>query len=170
MYLYFHTNTEMALHYIKDLLSDDAEHPVSEIYDYVMENCKGQAIMGQPMTATVISSALWRLAHTEGSGYYRTRRGIYQKGDPEKEMKVKLTPYERAVRIVTRAEREVAGSFYMYLDGDLDTESTIRMQEVGRGVLEKLARIKGELSVSQQELMKENPKESVEEPGMTMGY
>ena len=85
-------------------------------------------------------------------------------------MKVKLTPYERAVRIVTRAEREVAGSFYMYLDGDLDTESTIRMQEVGRGVLEKLARIKGELSVSQQELMKENPKESVEEPGMTMGY
>lgn len=133
MYLYFHTNTEMALHYIKDLLRDDAEHPVSEIYDYVMENCKGQAIMGQPMTATVISSALWRLAHTEGSGYYRTRRGIYQKGDPEKEMKAKLTPYERAVRIVTRAEREVAGSFYMYLDGDLDTESTIRMQEVGRG-------------------------------------
>lgn len=101
MYLYFHTNTEMALHYIKDLLRDDAEHPVSEIYDYVMENCKGQAIMGQPMTATVISSALWRLAHTEGSGYYRTRRGIYQKGDPEKEMKAKLTPYERAVRIVT---------------------------------------------------------------------
>ena len=40
MYLYFHTNTEMALHYIKDLLRDDAEHPVSEIYDYVMENCK----------------------------------------------------------------------------------------------------------------------------------
>ena len=39
MYLYFHTNTEMALHYIKDLLRDDAEHPVSEIYDYVMENC-----------------------------------------------------------------------------------------------------------------------------------
>ena len=122
------------------------------------------------MTATVISSALWRLAHTEGSGYYRTRRGIYQKGDPGKEMKVKLTPYERAVRIVTRAEQEVAGSFYMDLDMDLDTESTIRMQEVGRGVLEKLARIKGELSVSQQELMKENTGESVEEPGMTMGY
>ena len=68
MYLYFHTNTEMALHYIKDLLRDDAEHPVSEIYDYVMENCKGQAIMGQPMTATVISSA------TLASGSYRGER------------------------------------------------------------------------------------------------
>ena len=170
MYLYFHTNTEMALHYMKDLLSDDAEHSVSEIYDYVMENCKGHAIMGQPMTATVISSAIWRLAHKEGSGYYRIRRGIYQKGDPGKEMKVKLTPYEKAVRIMTRAEREVAGSFYMNLDGDLDTESIIRMQEVGRGILEKLAQIKGELSVSQQEFMKENPSEPVEESGMTMGY
>lgn len=170
MYLYFHTNTEMALHYMKDLLSDDAEHSVSEIYDYVMENCKGHAIMGQPMTATVISSAIWRLAHTEGSGYYRIRRGIYQKGDPGKEMKVKFTPYEKAVRIMTRAEREVAGSFYMNLDGDLDTESIIRMQEVGRGILEKLAQIKGELSVSQQEFMKENPSEPVEESGMTMGY
>lgn len=170
MYLYFHTNTEMALHYMKDLLSDDAEHSVSEIYDYVMENCKGHAIMGQPMTATVISSAIWRLAHTEGSGYYRIRRGIYQKGDPGKEIKVKLTPYEKAVRIMTRAEREVAGSFYMNLDGNLDTESIIRMQEVGRGILEKLAQIKGELSVSQQEFMKENPSEPVEESGMTMGY
>lgn len=170
MYLYFHTNTEMALHYIKDLLSDDAEHPVSEIYDYVMENCKGHTIMGEPMRATVISSALWRLAHTDGSGYCRTRRGIYQKGDPGKEMSVKLSPYEKAVRIVTRAEREVAGSFYMNLAGDLDTESTLRMQEVGRGVLEKLAQIKGELSVSQQEFMKENPSGLVEEPEMTMGY
>lgn len=170
MYLCFNTNTEMALHYIKDLLSDDAEHPVSEIYDYVMENCKGHAIMGQPMTATIISSAIWRLAHTEGSGYYRTRRGIYQKGNPGKEMKEKLSPYEKAVRIMTRAEREVAGSFYMNLDGNLDTESTIRMQEVGRGVLEKLAQIKGELSISQQEFVKENPGESVEKLGMTMGY
>lgn len=170
MYLYFNTNTEMALHYIKDCLSDNAEHPVSEIYDYVMENCKGHAIMGEPMRATVISSALWRLAHTDGSGYYRTRRGIYQRGDPEKEMKEKLSPYEKAVRIVIRAEREIAGSFYMNLDQDVDTASTIRMQAVGREVLEKLAQIKGDLSASQQEFIKGDPVEAVDGSGMTMGY
>lgn len=43
MHLYFHTNTEMALYYIKALLRDGDEHPMSEIYDYVMENCKGPA-------------------------------------------------------------------------------------------------------------------------------
>ena len=37
MHLYFHTNTEMALYYIKALLRDGDEHPMSEIYDYVME-------------------------------------------------------------------------------------------------------------------------------------
>lgn len=46
MHLYFHTNTEMALYYIKALLRDGDEHPMSEIYDYVMENCKGHAVMG----------------------------------------------------------------------------------------------------------------------------
>ena len=40
LHLYFHTNTEMALYYIKALLRDGDEHPMSEIYDYVMENCK----------------------------------------------------------------------------------------------------------------------------------
>ncbi|WP_270809993.1 hypothetical protein [Hungatella effluvii] len=170
MYLYFRTNTDMALHYIKNLLSDDAEHSMSEIYDYVMENCKGHAIMGEPMRATVISSALWRLAHTDGSGYYRTRRGVYQKGDCGKEMRVKLSPYEKAVRIVARAEREVAGSFYMNLDGSLDIESTIRIQEVGRGVLERMAQIKGELSALQQELIKDSPIELAEDTGMTMEY
>ncbi|MFQ9702114.1 MAG: hypothetical protein ACLR0U_06780 [Enterocloster clostridioformis] len=55
MHLYFHTNTEMALYYIKALLRDGDEHPMSEIYDYVMENCKGHAVMGEPMRATVIS-------------------------------------------------------------------------------------------------------------------
>lgn len=35
MHLYFHTNTEMALYYIKALLRDGDEHPMSEIYDYV---------------------------------------------------------------------------------------------------------------------------------------
>lgn len=168
--MYFHTNTEMALHYIKEFLSDDAEHPVSEIHDYVMENCKGHSIIGEPLRPTVVSSALWRLAHTEGSGYHQIRRGIYQKGDSGKEMKEKLSPYEKALRIVMRAEREIAGNFYMNMDGSLDTESTIRMQAVGREVLEKLAQIKGNLSVSQQEFIKESPGEPAEEPGMTMGY
>ena len=77
----------MALYYIKALLRDGDEHPMSEIYDYVMENCKGHAVMGEPMRATVISSALWRLAHTDGSGYCRLRRGVYQMGDPKKTMR-----------------------------------------------------------------------------------
>ena len=100
MHLYFHTNTEMALYYIKALLRDGDEHPMSEIYDYVMENCKGHAVMGEPMRATVISSALWRLANTDGSGYCRLRRGVYQMGDPKKTMRETPSLYERAIRIV----------------------------------------------------------------------
>ena len=110
MHLYFHTNTEMALYYIKALLRDGDEHPMSEIYDYVMENCKGHAVMGEPMRATVISSALWRLANTDGSGYCRLRRGVYQMGDPKKTMRETPSLYERAIRIVSRAERELAAS------------------------------------------------------------
>ena len=146
MHLYFHTNTEMALYYIKALLRDGDEHPMSEIYDYVMENCKGHAVMGEPMRATVISSALWRLANTDGSGYCRLRRGVYQMGDPKKTMKETPSFYERAIRIVSRAERELAGSFYVNLDQGMDLKTSIEAQKTGREVLDKLGQIKAELA------------------------
>lgn len=165
MNLYFHTNTEMALYYIKDLLSDRCEHPMSEIYDYVMENCKGHAIMGESMRASVISSAVWRLAHTEGSGYSRLRRGIYQMGDPEKIMKEKPTPYEKAARIVVRAEREMVGNFYMTLDPGMDVEKSIQVQKAAREVLDKLAEIKSILTMYQFEF--EN--QATDEPEMSAG-
>lgn len=148
MHLYFHTNTEMAMYYIKELLSDGCEHPMTEIYDYVMENCKAQTILGESMRTTVISSAVWRLAHTEGSGYFRLRRGIYQRGDPKKTMGEKPSPYEKALRAVVRAEREIVGSFYVNLDQEMNVEQSIEIQKVGREVLDKLAEIKSSLSVS----------------------
>ena len=166
--LYFHTNTEMALYFAKDLLSDEEEHSMSEIYDYVMERCKGHMVMGEPMRATVISSAVWRLAHTDGSGYCRTRRGIYQKGAPEACKKERPTPYEKAARIVARAEREIAGSFYVGLDREMGEETSMQMQKVGREVLEKLAQIKGSLMVSQQEFKREKNCETEKMSGMSM--
>ena len=137
MRLYFHTNTEMALYYIKALLRDGDEHPMSEIYDYVMENCKGHAVMGEPMRATVISSALWRL-------------------------------YERAIRIVSRAERELAGSFYVNFDQGLDLKTSIEAQKAGREVLDKLGQIKAELAAMQQEFANEMECGQDQTSGMSM--
>ena len=147
MHLYFHTNTEMALYYIKALLRDGDEHPMSEIYDYVMENCKGHAVMGEPMRATVISSALWRLANTDGSGYCRLRRGVYQMGDPKKTM---------------------AGSFYVNLDQGMDLKTFIEAQKAGREVLDKLGQIKAELAAMQQEFTNEKECGQDQTSGMSM--
>ena len=168
MHLYFHTNTEMALYYIKALLRDGDEHPMSEIYDYVMENCKGHAVMGEPMRATVISSALWRLAHTDGSGYCRLRRGVYQMGDPKKNMKETPSLYERAIRIVRRAERELAGSFYVNLDQGVDLKTSIEAQKAGREVLDKLGQIKAELAAMQQEFVNDMESGQKQASGMSM--
>ena len=168
MHLYFHTNTEMALYYIKALLRDGDEHPMSEIYDYVMENCKGHAVMGEPMRAMVISSALWRLANTDGSGYCRLRRGVYQMGDPKKTMKETPSLYERAIRIVSRAERELAGSFYVNLDQGMDLKTSIEVQKTGREVLDKLGQIKAELAVMQQKFAKEMECGQDQASGMSM--
>ncbi|MFQ9018012.1 MAG: hypothetical protein ACLR7G_11235 [[Clostridium] symbiosum] len=77
---------------------------MSEIYDYVMENCKGHAVMGEPMRATVLSSALWRLANTDGSSYAVCEEACIRWG-PKKTMKETPSLYERAIRIVSRAER-----------------------------------------------------------------
>lgn len=168
MHLYFHTNTEMAMYYIKELLSDCCEHSMTEIYDYVMGNCKAHTIMGGTMRATVISSAVWRLAHTEGSGYFRLRRGIYQMGDPKKTMSEKLSPYEKALRVVMRAEREIAGSFYVNLDQEIDVEQSIEIQKVGREVLDRLAEIKSSLSAFRQ-IERETVVESENGSEMVMG-
>ena len=168
MHLYFHTNTAMALYYIKALLRDGDEHPMSEIYDYVMENCKGHAVMGEPMRATVISSALWRLANTDGSGYCRLRRGVYQMGDPKKTMRETPSLYERAIRIVSRAERELAGSFYVNLDQGMDLKTFIEAQKAGREVLDKLGQIKAELAAMQQDFTNEKECGQDQTSGMSM--
>lgn len=141
---------------------------MSEIYDYVMENSKGHSVMGEPMRATVISSAVWRLAHTDGSGYCRTRRGVYQKGGQGTNQKEKHSPYERAVRVVTRAEREIAGCFYVNLDRDLGEEAAMQVQKAGRDVLDKLAQIKENLMEFQRDFKMEKSCEA-EENGMSMG-
>lgn len=154
MHLYFHTNTEMALYYIKALLRDGDEHPMSEIYDYVMENCKGHAVMGEPMRATVISSALWRLANTDGSGYCRLRRGVYQMGDPKKTMKETPSLYERAIRIVSRAERELAGSFYVNLDQGMDLKTSIEVRRLAGRCLTSWGRLKQNWQLCSKNLQK----------------
>ena len=59
-------------------------------------------------------------------------------GDPKKTMKETPSLYERAIRIVSRAERELAGSFYVNLDQGVDLKTSIEAQKAGREVLDKL--------------------------------
>lgn len=170
MQLHFHSNTEMAMYYIKELLQDGDEHPMSEINDYVMQNAKGHSMMGEPMRSTVVSSAIWRLANAEGSGYFRLRRGVYQMGDPKKIMEETPSLYDRVFRILSRAERELAGSFYVNLAQELDLETFIEAHRMSLEVLDKLRQIKEELAIKQQDTVCDAPyePEPESEAGMVM--
>ena len=89
-------------------------------------------------------------------------------GDPKKTMKETPSLYERAIRIVSRAERELAGSFYVNLDQGLDLKTSIEAQNTGREVLDKLGQIKAELAAMQQEFANEMECGQDQTSGMSM--
>ena len=88
--------------------------------------------------------------------------------DPKKTMKETPSLYERAIRIVSRAERELAGSFYVNLDQGMDLKTSIEVQKTGREVLDKLGQIKAELAVMQQKFAKEMECGQDQASGMSM--
>ena len=90
-------------------------------------------------------------------------------GDPKKTMTETPSLYERAIRIVSRAERELAGSFYVNLDQGLDLKTSIEAQKTGREVLDKLGQIKAELAAMQQEFANEMECGQDQTSGMSMG-
>ena len=76
--------------------------------------------------------------------------------------------YERAIRIVSRAERELAGSFYVNLDQGMDLKTSIEAQKTGREVLDKLGQIKAELAAMRQEFTNEMECGQDQTSGMSM--
>ena len=67
-----------------------------------------------------------------------------------------------------RAERELAGSFYVNLDQGMDLKTFIEAQKAGREVLDKLGQIKAELAAMQQEFTNEKECGQDQTSGMSM--
>lgn len=118
------------------------------------------------MRATVISSAVWRLAH-DRSGYCRTPPwDLHQKGAPEACKKEKPT-HMKSSPDCSAGGTEIAGSFYGPGPGDGE-ETSMQMQKVGAGRCWQPAQIKGSLIVSQQEFKREKNCETEKMSGMSM--
>lgn len=118
----FKSNTDMVLHYCKELLADGQEYAVPEIRAYVNAHTGEKGIDGEPLSAQVVYSAL-------AYNFERTGRGVYRDPSPEIQRNVPpLTETEKLLCGLDQVEESLSNAFSLsYCDLPLTGK---RLQEL----------------------------------------
>ena len=143
----FRSNAEMAHHYLLELLADGLEHSTGEIVRYVLEKTGGQGVSGEPLTTSMIHSAIWFHLRQIDAAFMQSRRGYYISPSISRLGSNKDRILDKTLKILTRAEADLHNCFIVNVSKvSLSDEELLELQRVETLALDTLARLRTDMA------------------------